>query len=142
MLQPESTKSLLVFVMAASIAMPAMGQTGTKPAPQTATVYVYRAKARIMGAAIRPSIYFDGMELRRLAKGEYFSRSVPTGKHMISAGRSEVGQLVDIERGKEYFFKLDHKNTFVTAISNREPMMLTQIPVEQARREMDGLHKR
>jgi hypothetical protein len=143
--QLETMKSLLVFVMAASIAAPAMGQTETKPAPQTATVYVYRTKVRIMLRALRPSIYFDGTELRRLANGEYFSRELPTGKHMISAGRTEVGQLVDLEPGKEYFFKLDHKNVMVTWASeplSRQPMTLTPVPMDQARREMDGLQKR
>jgi len=133
----------LVFVMAAaSIAIPVMGQTETKAAPQTATVYVYRIKVKFMARALHPSIYFDGMELLRLANGEYFSRQLPTGKHMVSAGRTEVGQLVDLEPGKEYFFKLDHKNVFVSNWSGRQPMTLTPVPMEQARREMDGLQKR
>jgi hypothetical protein len=128
--------------MAVSIAIPAMGQTETKPTPQTATVCVYRTKVRIIARALRPSIYFDGTELRRLANGEYFSRELPTGKHMISAGRTEVGQLVDLEPGKEYFFKLDHRNAIITDFSGRQPMTLTPVSMEQARREMDGLHKR
>jgi hypothetical protein len=104
--------------------------------------YVYRIKVRFMARTLRPSIYFDGTELLRLANGQYFSRSVPTGKHMISAGRTEVGQFVDLEPGKEYFFKLDHKNVFISNQTGRQPMTLTPVPMEQARREMDGLQKR
>ena len=141
MLRLEAMKSVLFVMMVASIATPAMGQTETTPAPQTATVYVYRTKVRIIARGLRPSIYFDGAELRRLANGEYFSRELPMGKHMISAGRTEVGQLVDLEPGKEYFFKLDHKNVIVTDVSGRQPMTLTPVPMEQARREMDGLRK-
>jgi hypothetical protein len=61
---------------------------------------------------------------------------------MISAGRTEVGQFVDLEPGKEYFFKLDHKNVFISNQTGRQPMTLTPVPMEQARREMDGLQKR
>lgn len=135
-------KLVLFLTLATSIAMPTMGQTETKPASQTSMVYVYRTKVKMMARALRPSIYFDGTELRRLANGEYFSRQLPTGKHMISAGRTEVGQLVDLEPGKEYFFKLDHKNVFVSNWSGRQPMTLTQVPEKQAHSEMDGLQKR
>jgi hypothetical protein len=103
--------------------------------PGTATVYAYRTHVKLMARALRPSIYCDGMELRRLANGSYFSASVPAGKHMISAGRTEVGRLVDLEPGK------DHKNVFVSNWSGRQPMTLTQVPGDVARREMDGLRR-
>lgn len=115
---------------------------GADPAPtRTATVYVYRTKVRFMARALRPSIYCDGLELRQLANGEYFVDALPTGKHMISAGRTEVGQLVDLEPDKAYFFKLDHKNVFVSNWSGRQPMTLTSVPENQARTEIEGLKR-
>ena len=138
------------------------------PPAQTATVYVYRIKVRLMARALRPLIYFDGTELQqpcasgpvpttaptsaisttpicaiRLASGEYLSRQLPPGKHMISADlTTEVGQLFDVEPGKEYFFKLDHKNVFISGWAGREPMTLAPVSMEQARREMEGLKRK
>jgi hypothetical protein len=160
MLQRETMKSPLIFVMmAASYAIPAMGQAESKPTPQAATVYVYRIKVRLVAKAFRPLIYFDGFELGQpctngpvstaapsntpicaiqLATGEYLSHELPAGKHSISATLSEASQSFDVEPGKEYFFKLDHKNL----LKNRKPITLTLIPMEKARREMEGLRKR
>src|SRR5689334_3665989 len=87
------------------------------------------------------SIYCDGIEIQRLANGTFLLYKVPAGKHMISAGRTELGQLVDLEPAKEYFFKLDHKNVFVSNWSGRQPMVLTIVPADTARSEMDGLKK-
>jgi hypothetical protein len=128
-------KTLLSACLLASVAFAA------DPPPQTATVYAYRTKVKFMARALRPSIYCDGIEIQRLANGTFLSHKVPAGKHMISAGRTEVGQLVDLEAGKEYFFKLDHKNVFVSNWSGRQPMTLTVVPADTARREMDGLKK-
>jgi len=107
--------------------------------PDAATIHVYRAKARLVGIVIRPSIYLDGREIDRLPAGAKLSFHAKPGKHMVTAGRSEVGQLIDFEAGKEYYFRLDHKNTAVTAVTNRQPMMLTPISAEDGPREMDGL---
>jgi hypothetical protein len=154
MLQLEAVKSPLVFaIMAASYALPAMGQTETKPAPQTGTVYVYRIKVRLVARAVHPLIYFDDTALRQpcgtagpttpictihLATGEYVAHELPAGKHMISTDFAEASQLFEVEPGKEYFFKLDHNNL----LKHRKPMTLALVPTEQAWREMEGLRKR
>ena len=57
---------------------------------------------------------------------------------MIGATLSEASQLFEVEPGKEYFFKLDHKKL----LTHSEPITLTLVPMEQARREMEGLRKR
>lgn len=155
----EAKKSPLVFVMlASSIAVPAMCQTEAKPASQTATVYVYRIKVRLVARALRALIYSDGnalwqpcpgkpvmpaapttpMCVIRLSAGEYLSYELSAGKHTISATLSEGRQLFNVEPSREYFFKLDHNNI----LTHREPMTLTLVPIEQARREMEGLRKR
>jgi hypothetical protein len=125
----------LIFLL---LSLAAFASDSTPPA-QTATIHVYREKARLVGIIIRPSIYFDGRELKRLAKGECFSIALPIGKHLISAGRSEVGNLVELEPGKDYFFKLDHKNWAGNAVTGRQPMFLAPMPADQARTEMEGL---
>lgn len=161
MLQLEVMKSPFIFVVvAASIAVSAMGQTETKPAPQTATVYVYRLKVRLF-TGFDPSLFFDGFELGqpctngpvstaepnntpicalRLDGGEYLSHELPAGKHTISAQYSEEreNQSFEAEPGKEYFFKLNHKNRW----THMKPITLTLVPKEQARHEMEGLRKR
>jgi hypothetical protein len=104
----------------------------------TATVHVYREK-RFVGSAVSPSIYVDGTALQRLHNGSFFVATVPSGKHMITAGRSEVGLFIDFEPGKHYYFRMDHKNWAGTAASGRQPMFLSQVPAEQAEADMRKL---
>jgi hypothetical protein len=137
-------KAFLVLLTATVAAIPAAEtgnirqSTGTKPA--TATVHVYRPK-HVVGMALKPSIYFDGVEIHRLHNGTFFVVSLPSGKHMLTAGRSEVGQLVELEAGKDYYFAFGHKNWAVTAVANRQPITLSLVSVEEAQREMVGLRK-
>jgi hypothetical protein len=105
----------------------------------TATIHVYRPKAKIKGIALRPSIYCDGMELYRMPQGTFFDAKIPVGKHIITAGRSEVGQFVDLEAGKDYYFMLGRRNMLVVAVSNAQPMTLNPVPEDQAKTEMKGL---
>ena len=58
---------------------------------------------------------------------------------MITLGRTEVGQFVNMESGKEYYFRFGHKNILVTAVSGREPLTLTLVEEATAHQEMDGL---
>ncbi len=131
---------LPLAVMVASIPA-ARGQAETKPATQTATVHVYRP-SHVVGMALNPSIYFDGIEIHKLHNGTFFVVSLPSGKHIITAGRTEVGQFVELEPGKDYYFMLGHKNAVVTAVTNRQPLTLSLVSEEQAQREMVGLKQR
>ena len=108
-------------------------------ATQNATIHVYRAKAKIKGIALHPSIYSDGTEIKQISAGRFIVASLPPGKHMISAGRSEVGQLVDMEPGKDYFFRIGHKNMFAVGFSGVQPITISIVSEEEARREMAGL---
>jgi hypothetical protein len=103
------------------------------------TLYVYRPQATLKGRWLHPSIYCDGVELTRIYRGTFFRTTILPGKHIITLGRTEVGQFVNIEPGKDYFFRFGHKNIVVTAVSGREPLTLTQVPELVARQEMDGL---
>ena len=104
-----------------------------------ATIHVYRAPARIKGIALHPSVYCDGKEITRLYKGTYFTAQIVTGKHLVTLGRSEVGQLLDMEAGNDYYFRFGHKNMVVTAVSGREPLTLTQVSADEALSEMKDL---
>jgi hypothetical protein len=118
------------------LALPAFAQA---PGPAPATIHVYRAKAHIKGIALHPSVYCDGKELTRLFRGTVFVMQILPGKHMITLGRTEVGQFVELESGKDYYFRFGHKNILVTAVSNREPLTLTQVSAEEALPEMKAL---
>jgi hypothetical protein len=104
----------------------------------TATIHVYREK-HFVGSAVSPSIYIDGTAVQRLHNGSFFVVTVPAGKHMITAGRSEVGLFTDFEPGKHYYFRMDHKNWAGTAVSGRQPIFLSPVPAEQAEGEMRKL---
>ena len=101
-----------------------------------ATVSFYRPN-RVYGIALHPSIYCDGVELLRLHNGTYFSVKLTPGKHMLSSGRSEVGQFVDLEAGKEYFFRFDLKKS--SMFTGAPPVVLVPMAAETAKAEMNGL---
>ncbi len=112
--------------------MPSFGQDSN-----SATVTVYRPK-RTYGWAIKPSIYCDGVELARLRNGSFFVASLPPGRHLISAGRSEVGQFLTLEPHKQYFFQLGFQR-WVTGFVGVQPVTLSAVPEEKARTEMEEL---
>jgi len=127
-------RSLLGFALATLALVRVFGQQ-----PSSATIHVYRAQARIKGIALHPSVYCDGNEITRLHKGTFFTAEILPGKHLITLGRTEVGQLLDMEPGKDYYFRFGHKNILVTAVSGREPLTLTQVSADEALSEMKDL---
>jgi len=106
---------------------------------QSSIIYVYRPQAMMKGRWLHPSIYCDGKELTRIYRGTVFMTTIPPGRHIITLGRTEVGQFVDMEPGRKYYFRFGHKNILVTAVSGREPLTLTQVDEAVALQEMDGL---
>jgi len=114
-------------------------QTAETPARPPATLYVYREKAVFKTRLSHPSIYCDGKELTRIHQGTFFETTLPPGKHMITLGRTEVGQFLNMDSGESYYFRFGHKNLFVTGVSGREPLTLTPVDEATARKEMDGL---
>jgi hypothetical protein len=87
-------KILLSVVALACVVLISSLNAQTPTQATTATIHVYREKHSV-GFAISPSIYVDGIELQRLRNGTFFVANLPTGKHMITAGRSEVGLFVE-----------------------------------------------
>jgi hypothetical protein len=127
-------RSLLMFALGITALAQAFGQ---QPAP--ATIQVYRPKAKIMARGVHPSIYLDGVELYRLHQGTFFMAIVPAGKHLVTAGRSEVGQLVEMEPGKHYYFRFGHRNLLLSGFSGSQPITLSLVSEDEARSEIQGL---
>ena len=126
------------FITLAMLSLISSLNAQTPAQAPTATIHIYREKHSV-GFAISPSIYVDGIELQRLRNGTFFVANLPTGKHMITAGRSEVGAFVDFEPDKHYYFRMDHKNWAGTAVSGRQPVFLSQVPADQAESEIKNL---
>src|SRR5271169_4896227 len=121
--------TLLFNMLSLAVAIvPGFGQESN-----AATVTVYRPK-RTYGKMIKPSIYCDGVELQRLRNGKFFVVSLPPGQHMISSGRSEVGQLVNLQSGKQYFFQLGFQR-WVTGFVGIQPVTLSIVSEDKARTE-------
>jgi len=131
--------SMKPLIALAFLVITVYGQTAPPNRPETATIHVYRPKAKIKGAMVKPSIYFDGMELYRLSQGTFFNAKVTAGKHLITAGRSEVGQFVELEPGKDYYFMMGHKNIWTTGFSGAQPFTLEPVSEDQAKTQMRGL---
>ncbi len=100
-------------------ALPAFGQGApatapaavTATAPATATIYIYRYKQYI-GAALRPSVYCDGVELARIQNGRYVDLQLPPGSHTFYSNDKQVGAVVNLVAGKEYYFRVDLQTGF------------------------------
>jgi hypothetical protein len=149
----ERERSNLLVLSCLIFAEVGFAQTTTKPDPpqqeyrsartqyqaQASIIYVYRPQAMMKGRWLHPSIYCDGKELARIYRGTVFMTAIPPGSHMITLGRTEVGQFVDMEPGRKYYFRFGHKNIAVTAVSGREALTLTQVNEAVALHEMDGL---
>lgn len=110
-------------------------------APQTATVYVYRPHAFMKARASWPSVYLDGKEVARIHQGTFVVFETEPGKHMVTLGRSEVGQLREMEPGKSEYFRFGHRNLLLIGMTNAQPFTLTEVSEETAREEMKGLKK-
>ena len=72
----------------------------------TAIVHFYRYK-QFQGSALKPSIYCDGQELGRMQNGRVFDVHVAPGSHTFYANDKQAGAAVDLEPGKEYYFRTD-----------------------------------
>lgn len=110
-------------------------------APQMATVCVYRAHALMKARASHPSVYLDGKEVARIHQGTFVMFEVQPGKHLITLGRSEVGQLREMEPGKNQYFRFGHRNLLLIGVTGAQPFTLTEVSEETAREEMKDLKK-
>ena len=73
---------------------------------QSSTVHIYRYK-QFEGAALKPSIYCDGVELGRMKNGHVITVQIPIGEHVFYANDKQAGAAVIVEQGKEYYFRVN-----------------------------------
>jgi hypothetical protein len=133
---PDKMKLITMIFALTCCDVLALTAQNTAPSP-TAKIHVYRPNTRIFGIGSHPSIYCDGKELTRLYRGTIFTAWVAPGKHLITGGRSEVGQLVDMEPGKDYYFRFAFdagKN-----LSGAQPFTLSVVSEDEARSERQNL---
>ena len=71
-----------------------------------ALVTVYRKK-RIVGLALHTSVYVDGVELAELENGAYIRLAIAPGPHALYADEEKDTIKVDLEAGREYFFRME-----------------------------------
>jgi hypothetical protein len=123
-------KALLVLFPA--LFFPAIAQTG-------GTVIVYRPHAKMVGILLRPSLYADGAQVTRICNGCFFSIPLPTGKHMITMGRSEVGRDIDLKTGETLYFKMWEKKSAM--VTGAQPIVLDPVEKDVAVNEMKKLRQ-
>jgi hypothetical protein len=68
-----------------SDSMPDASVSASQPSPSGANdcLLVFYRPARMVGSAVRPSVYVDDRQIARLENGRYFSLSVTSGRHRI-----------------------------------------------------------
>lgn len=74
--------------------------------PSNATVYFYRLR-EFYGAALKPSIYCDKVQVLRMRNGRYASITVTPGEHTITSNFPGSGVVLDAKAGETYYIQLE-----------------------------------
>jgi hypothetical protein len=69
-----------------------------------ATCYLYRPRV-YRGSGERIGIFIDGTMAANIVNGRWVALQVPAGHHIIKPKDNQSGAEVDMEPGKEYYFK-------------------------------------
>jgi hypothetical protein len=77
----------------------------TAASSEPVTVYIYRPK-KILGGALEPSVYCDGVELARMDNGRYFVLKLAPGKHIIHLTNEKKGYELNMAAGQTYYFRI------------------------------------
>jgi hypothetical protein len=79
---------------------------GSEPRDEgLATVYIFRPN-KLMGKALEPSVYCDGVELARMDNGRYLTLKLKPGRHTIHMTNEKKGFDMDLRGGEEYYFRV------------------------------------
>jgi hypothetical protein len=108
-------------------ARPAAGIGGT------GTVHIYRYK-QFEGSALHPSVYCDETRLARIPSGRFLNVTVPAGSHTFYADDKQAGAVVDVEPGKDYYFRADVQVGFW-----KGHFRLNVVPAEQGKYDLAKL---
>lgn len=109
---------LLLFAFACATACFAQNQSPTPAsiahdAAKTsdegkATVYIYRKK-KLIGSALEPSVFCDGVELARMDNGRFFIVKLDPGTHLFHmTDRADKYKRIEIKMGpgEKYYFRI------------------------------------
>jgi hypothetical protein len=84
---------------------PATPSSAASGAPTgMAACYIYRPRIN-RGAGERIGLFIDGTMAANVVNGRWVSLQVPPGHHAIKPKDNQSGAEVDMEPGKEYYFK-------------------------------------
>jgi hypothetical protein len=95
--------ALLFFVFASSAAL-----AQDQPQATTATISFYRPH-RFEGAALKPPILVDEVEVAHLHNGDAVQVTVNPGTHQIHSNDKSTGIELDAKAGQTYFVRVDIK---------------------------------
>lgn len=76
--------------------------------PATATICFYRAH-RFEGAALKPPIVVDEVEVAHLHNGDAVQVTVAPGSHQVHSNDKSTGIQLDAKAGQTYFVRVDIK---------------------------------
>ena len=74
-------------------------------AEEMVTVYIYRP-SKMVGKALEPSVFCDGVELARMDNGRFFTLKLKPGKHRVHMTNKEKGFEINMGRGEVYYFRV------------------------------------
>lgn len=80
-------------------------EQGNSSAQGMATVYIYRP-GKLVGKALEPSVFCDGVELARMDNGRFLTLKLKPGKHIIHMTDKKKGFEIDMGAGQEYYFRV------------------------------------
>jgi len=89
---------------AAPATTPPAAAPSSSASPSMATCYLYRPRV-YRGSAVRIGIFIDSTMAANLVNGRWVALQVPPGHHTIRPKDDQNGAEVDMEAGKEYYFK-------------------------------------
>lgn len=84
---------------------PAKAPEALKPVAGKAILFFYR-ESRFVGAALRPSIFVDDVEVAYISSGSYLKVAVGPGDHVIYADKKDDALTFPTEAGKTYYFRV------------------------------------
>lgn len=76
-----------------------------------ATVYIYRP-SKLMGKALEPSVFCDGVELGRMDNGRYMMLKLKPGRHTVHMTDQKKGFDLDMRGGEVYYFRVGIETGF------------------------------
>lgn len=98
-------KKLALFLL---LSAPAAVCAQDQPRPATATICFYRAH-RFEGAALKPPILVDDMEIAHLHNGDAVQVTIAPGPHEVHSNDKSTGIQLDAKAGQTYFVRVDIK---------------------------------